>query len=173
MSRATREAYGETLVELVREGHDIMAVDADLAGSTKLADFQKAFPKRFVDVGIAEQDMVGVAAGLSLTGRTVFTGSFAIFATGRAYDQIRNTVCDSGLNVKICPTHAGITVGEDGATHQSLEDIGIRRHCALLPRPTAPFTYVWAAIRYRKYTTRRSKVAFRVQGSCVRERTLP
>ena len=117
MSRATREAYGETLVELVREGHDIMAVDADLAGSTKLADLQKAFPKRFVDVGIAEQDMVGVAAGLSLTGRTVFTGSFAMFATGRAYDQIRNTVCDSGLNVKICPTHAGITVGEDGATH--------------------------------------------------------
>ena len=127
MSRATREAYGQTLVELVNEGHDIVAVDADLAGSTKLADLQKAFPKRMVDVGIAEQNMVGVASGLSLTGRTVFTGSFAVFATGRAYDQIRNTVCDSGLNVKICPTHAGITVGEDGATHQSLEDIGMMR----------------------------------------------
>ncbi len=122
MSRATREAYGQTLVELVNEGHDIVAVDADLAGSTKLADLQKAFPQRMVDVGIAEQNMVGVASGLSLTGRTVFTGSFAVFATGRAYDQIRNTVCDSGLNVKICPTHAGITVGEDGATHQSLEE---------------------------------------------------
>ena len=127
MSRATREAYGQTLVELVNEGHDIVAVDADLAGSTKLADLQKAFPQRMVDVGIAEQNMVGVASGLSLTGRTVFTGSFAVFATGRAYDQIRNTVCDSGLNVKICPTHAGITVGEDGATHQSLEDIGMMR----------------------------------------------
>ena len=143
MSRATREAYGETLVELVREGHDIMAVDADLAGSTKLADLQKAFPKRFVDVGIAEQDMVGVAAGLSLTGRTVFTGSFAIFATGRAYDQIRNTVCDSGLNVKICPTHAGITVGEDGATHQSLEDIGMMRALPQM-RVLVPADY-WAA----------------------------
>ena len=127
MSRATREAYGQTLVELVNEGHDIVAVDADLAGSTKLADLQKAFPQRMVDVGIAEQNMVGVASGLALTGRTVFTGSFAVFATGRAYDQIRNTVCDSGLNVKICPTHAGITVGEDGATHQSLEDIGMMR----------------------------------------------
>lgn len=80
-----------------------------------------------MDVGIAEQDMVGVASGLSLTGRTVFCGSFAVFATGRAYDQIRNTVCDSGLDVKVCPTHAGITVGEDGATHQSLEDIGMMR----------------------------------------------
>jgi len=127
MSRATREAYGQTLVELVNEGHDIVAVDADLAGSTKLADLQKAFPQRMVDVGIAEQNMVGVASGLALTGRTVFTGSFAVFATGRAYDQIRNTVCDSGLNVKICPTHAGITVGEDGATHQCNEDIAVMR----------------------------------------------
>ena len=127
MSRATREAYGQTLVELVNEGHDIVAVDADLAGSTKLADLQKAFPQRMVDVGIAEQNMGGVASGLALTGRTVFTGSFAVFATGRAYDQIRNTVCDSGLNVKICPTHAGITVGEDGATHQCNEDLALMR----------------------------------------------
>lgn len=125
--RATREAYGETLVELVGEGVDVMAVDADLAGSTKLAELGKAYPERLVDVGIAEQDMMGVAAGLSLTGKVVFTGSFAVFGTGRCYDQIRNTVCDSGLNVKVCPTHAGITVGEDGATHQALEDVGMMR----------------------------------------------
>ena len=125
--RATREAYGETLAELVAEGLDIVAVDADLAGATKLNTFQKAYPERFVDVGIAEQDMMGVAAGLSLTGKIAFTGSFAVFGTGRCYDQIRNTVCDSGLNVKVCPTHAGITVGEDGATHQALEDIGMMR----------------------------------------------
>lgn len=125
--RATREAYGATLVSLVDEGVNVCAVDADLAGSTKLGVLGAAYPDRFVDVGIAEQNMVGVASGLSLTGRTVFCGSFAVFATGRAYDQIRNTVCDSELNVKICPTHAGITVGEDGATHQSLEDIGLMR----------------------------------------------
>ena len=125
--RATREAYGATLVSLVEEGLNVCAVDADLAGSTKLGVLGAAYPDRFVDVGIAEQDIVGVASGLSLTGRTVFCGSFAVFATGRAYDQIRNTVCDSGLNVKVCPTHAGITVGEDGATHQSLEDIGMMR----------------------------------------------
>lgn len=125
--RATREAYGATLVALAEVGVNVCAVDADLAGSTKLGVLAKACPDRFVDVGIAEQDMIGVAAGLSLTGRIAFTGSFAVFATGRAYDQIRNTVCDSVLNVKVCPTHAGITVGEDGATHQSLEDIGLMR----------------------------------------------
>lgn len=125
--RATREAYGETLVELVNEGIDVMGVDADLAGSTKLSVLGKAYPERLVDVGIAEQDMMGVAAGLSLTGKVVFTGSFAVFATGRAYDQVRNTICDANLNVKVCPTHAGITVGEDGATHQSLEDVGMMR----------------------------------------------
>lgn len=125
--RATREACGETLVELVNEGMNIVAVDADLAGSTKTGVLGKAYPDRLVDVGIAEQDMMDVAAGLSLTGRIAFTGSFAVFGTGRCYDQIRNTVCDSNLNVKVCPTHAGITVGEDGATHQSLEDVGMMR----------------------------------------------
>lgn len=125
--RATREAYGETLVELIEGGLDVMAVDADLAESTTLAKVGKAYPERLVDVGIAEQSMVGVAAGLSLAGHIPFTGSFAVFATGRAYDQIRNTVCDSNLNVKVCPTHSGITVGEDGATHQALEDIGLMR----------------------------------------------
>lgn len=141
--RATREAFGETLVELANEGVNVFAVDADLAGSTTTAKLAAAYPDRFVDVGIAEQNMIDVAAGLSLTGRIPFTGSFAVFGTGRCYDQIRNTVCDSKLNVKICPTHAGITVGEDGATHQMLEDIALMR---VLPhmRVLVPADY-WAA----------------------------
>lgn len=125
MAKATRAAFGETLIKLVDEGMDIMAVDADLCGSTTTAKFGAAYPDRLFDVGIAEQNMIGVASGLALTGRTVFTGSFAVFGTGRCWEQIRNTVCDSGLNVKICPTHAGITVGADGATHQALEDIAL------------------------------------------------
>lgn len=141
--KATREAFGETLNELISEGMNIVAVDADLAGSTTLNKVASEHPDRFVDVGIAEQNMMGVAAGLSLTGRIAFTGSFAVFGTGRCYDQIRNTVVDSGLNVKICPTHAGLTVGEDGATHQMLEDIGLMRG---LPgvRILVPADY-WAA----------------------------
>lgn len=127
MMRATRAAYGETLIELVDEGYDIMAVDADLAGSTTTAKLGAKYPDRFYDVGIAEQNMIGVASGLALTGRTVFTGSFAVFGTGRCYEQIRNTVCDSMLDVKVCPTHSGITVGADGATHQMLEDITLMR----------------------------------------------
>ena len=126
-NRATREAYGETLIELAKEGVNVVAVDADLAGSTQTAKLGAYDSDRLVDVGIAEQDMMGVAAGLSLTGRIPFTGSFAVFGVGRCYDQIRNTVCDARLNVKVCPTHAGITVGEDGATHQMLEDIGMMR----------------------------------------------
>lgn len=127
MAKATRAAFGETLVELVEEGLDVMAVDADLAGSTTTAKLAAAYPDRMVDVGIAEQNMIGVAAGLSLTGRTVFTGSFAVFGAGRCWEQIRNTVCVSNLNVKVCPTHAGITVGADGETHQALEDIALMR----------------------------------------------
>lgn len=126
-NRATREAYGTTLVELADEGEPVAAVEADLGESTTLARFGELFPSRYFDVGIAEQNMMGVAAGLSLAGFVPFTGSFAVFGVGRCYDQIRNTVCDSNLNVKVCPTHAGITVGEDGATHQMLEDIGIMR----------------------------------------------
>lgn len=126
-NRATREAFGETLVELANEGVNVVAVDADLAGSTTLTKLGDAYPDRFFDVGIAEQDMIGVASGLSLTGRIAFTASFAVFGVGRCYDQIRNTVCDAALNVKVCPTHSGITVGEDGATHQMLEDIGMMR----------------------------------------------
>lgn len=127
MAKATRAAFGETLIELVDEGLDIMAVDADLAGSTTLGKLGEAHPDRFVEVGIAEQNMIGVAAGLALTGRTVFTGSFAVFGTGRCWEQIRNTVCVSNLNVKVCPTHAGVTVGADGETHQALEDIALMR----------------------------------------------
>lgn len=126
-SIATRAGYGETLVELAKEGFDVMAVEADLAGSTttgKLADYD---PDRFVDVGIAEQNMIDVAAGLSLAGKTVFTGSFAAFGTGRCYDQIRNTVCYANLNVKVCPTHSGVTVGPDGGSHQMLEDVSLMR----------------------------------------------
>ena len=125
--RATREAFGETLVELANEGVNVCAVDADLAGSTTTNKLQTAYPDRFVDVGIAEQDMIDVAAGLSLTGNIAYTGSFAVFGTGRVYDQIRNTVCYSNLNVKIAPTHAGISVGPDGGTHQMLEDVALMR----------------------------------------------
>lgn len=101
--KATRAAYGETLVELVEQGIDVVAVEADLSGSTTTKKLGAAHPERLVNVGIAEQDMVGVAAGLSLTGHTAFTGSFAVFGTGRVYDQIRNTVCYANLNVKIAP----------------------------------------------------------------------
>lgn len=148
MAKATRAAFGETLIKLVDEGVDIMAVDADLCGSTTTAKFGAAYPDRLFDVGIAEQNMIGVASGLALTGRTVFTGSFAVFGTGRCWEQIRNTVCDSGLNVKICPTHAGITVGADGATHQALEDIALMR---VLPgmRVLVPADYASAAAAIR------------------------
>lgn len=129
--KATRAAYGETLVELVKEGFDIVAVDADLAGSTTTAKLGEAYPQRFFNVGIAEQNMIGVASGLALTGKTAFTGSFAIFGTGRAYDQIRNTVCYSNLDVVVAPTHAGISVGADGGSHQMLEDLALMR---VLPR---------------------------------------
>jgi len=126
-AKATRAAYGETLVELVGEGMDVVAVDADLSGSTTTKKLGDAYPGRLINVGIAEQNMIGVAAGLSLAGKVVFTGSFAVFGTGRVYDQIRNTVCYSKLNVKIAPTHSGITVGPDGGSHQMLEDINLMR----------------------------------------------
>ena len=128
--KATRAAYGVTLAALAEEGMNIVAVDADLTGSTTTKKFAQARPEnedRLFNVGIAEQNMVGVAAGLSLAGNIAFTGSFAVFGTGRAYDQIRNTVCYSNLNVKIAPTHAGISVGPDGGSHQMLEDISLMR----------------------------------------------
>lgn len=146
---ATREALGETVCELIHEGYPAFAIDADLSSSTTLTKVRDSYPDRFLNVGIAEQCMMGVAAGLSLEGYTCFTGSFAVFATGRAYDQIRNTICDSDLNVKICPTHAGITVGKDGATHQALEDIGMMRALPNMRVLTpSDYTSARAAIRY-------------------------
>ncbi len=127
MSRATREAFGDTLVELAREGVDVVAVEADLSKSTTTAKLADAFPERFFNVGIAEQNMIDVAAGLAVSGKVAFTGSFAVFATGRAYDQVRNTVCYSLLDVKLAPTHSGITVGPDGGSHQMIEDIALMR----------------------------------------------
>ena len=128
---ATREAFGKTLLELLDDGKDVVAVDADLTGSTTLKKLNENYSDRLVNVGIAEQNMIDVAAGLSLTGSVAFTGSFAVFGTGRCYDQIRNTVCYSNLNVKVCPTHAGVSVGPDGGSHQMLEDIALMN---VLPR---------------------------------------
>lgn len=127
MSKATREAFGETLLELVAEGLDVVAVEADLSKSTTTAKLGDAHPERFFNVGVAEQNMIGVASGLAVSGKTAFTGSFAVFAAGRAYDQIRNTVCYSILDVKVCPTHAGVTVGPDGGSHEMIEDIALMR----------------------------------------------
>lgn len=124
---ATREAYGEALVQLGRENSRVVVLDADLAKSTKTIDFAKVFPERFFDMGVAEQNLVGTAAGLAAAGKIPFCSSFAIFATGRAFEQVRNSVAYSALNVKIAATHAGITVGEDGGSHQSVEDIALMR----------------------------------------------
>jgi len=124
---ATRESYGKKLVELGKENKDIVVLDADLATATKTELFKKEFPNRFFDMGIAEQDMLSTAAGMATCGKIPFVSTFAVFAAGRAYDQIRNSICYPKLNVKICATHSGISVGEDGATHQMLEDIGLMR----------------------------------------------
>lgn len=124
---ATRESYGKALAELGEKYKDVVVLDADLAAATKTIDFKKKFPERFFDIGIAEQDLMGTAAGLALGGKIPFASTFAIFASGRAYDQVRNTIAYSKLNVKIAATHAGITVGEDGASHQALEDISLMR----------------------------------------------
>ena len=124
--KATREAYGEALKEFA-EKYDFVVLDADLAEATKTGIFKKAYPDRFFDTGIAEANMIGVAAGIASTGKTVFASSFAMFAAGRAFEQIRNSVGYPHLNVKIGATHAGITVGEDGATHQCLEDLALMR----------------------------------------------
>ncbi|MDZ4166848.1 MAG: transketolase C-terminal domain-containing protein [Coriobacteriia bacterium] len=150
--RATREALGETLIELAGEGLDVVAVDADLSGSTTTAKFAAAYPGRFFNVGIAEQNMIGTAAGLAVAGKIAFTGSFAVFATGRAYDQVRNTVCYSDLDVKLAPTHSGITVGPDGGSHQMLEDIALMR---VLPgmRVLVPADYVAAKAALRVAAT--------------------
>ncbi len=124
---ATRDAYGTALLELGKRNKNIVVLDADLSGSTKTKGFSKAFPERFFNMGISEQDMIGTAGGLSLTGKVPFASTFAVFETGRAWEQIRQTLCYSHLNVKLAATHSGITVGEDGASHQSLEDIALMR----------------------------------------------
>ena len=125
--KATRQSYGETLEKLGEKYSDIVVLDADLATATKTINFAKKFPERFFDMGIAEANMMSTAAGMATTGKVPFASTFAVFAAGRSYDQIRNSICYPNLNVKICATHAGITVGEDGATHQMLEDISMMR----------------------------------------------
>ena len=124
---ATREAYGKALVKLGQINDNVVVLDADLSKSTKTHDFYKSFPDRFFNMGIAEQNLIGAACGLSTAGKIPFASTFAMFATGRAFEIIRNSVCYPKLNVKICATHAGLTVGEDGASHESVEDIAIMR----------------------------------------------
>lgn len=124
---ATRQSYGEELAKLGEENEKIVVLDADLASATKTSIFAEKFPNRFFDMGIAEQNMLGTAAGFASFGNIPYVSTFAVFAAGRAYDQIRNSICYPKLNVKICATHSGITVGEDGATHQMLEDLSLMR----------------------------------------------
>ncbi len=130
---ATRDAYGEALLSLGKKRADVVVLDADLSGSTKTGKFAKAFPDRFFNLGVAEQDMIGTAGGLALAGKVPFASTFAIFETGRAWEQIRQTICYSNLNVKLVATHSGITVGEDGASHQAIEDVALMR---VLPNMT-------------------------------------
>lgn len=122
-----RDAYGEALIELGKKNKDIVVLDADLSSSTRTARFGQKFPERFFDLGVAEQNMMGVAAGLASCGKIAFVSTFAIFGSGRAWDQVRNTICYNKLNVKIVVTHGGITVGPDGASHQAIEDIALMR----------------------------------------------
>lgn len=124
---ATRQSYGEELAKIGEENENIVVLDADLSTATKTGIFAEKFPNRFINVGIAEQNLMGIAAGLSTFGKIPYASTFAVFAAGRAYEQIRNSIAYPKLNVKICATHAGITVGEDGATHQMLEDLGLMR----------------------------------------------
>lgn len=124
---ATRQAYGEELARLGKEYDNLVVMDADLSGSTKTAMFAKEFPERFFNMGIAEQNMYGAASGLALSGKIVCASTFAMFATGRAFEVIRNSIGYTGANVKVCASHAGITVGEDGASHQTFEDIALMR----------------------------------------------
>jgi transketolase len=124
---ATREAYGKALTKLGKINDKVVVLDADLSKSTKTADFQKVFPERFFNMGIAEQNLMGTAAGFAAAGKVPFASTFAMFATGRAFEIIRNSICYPKMNVKICATHAGITVGEDGASHQALEDLACMR----------------------------------------------
>lgn len=150
---ATRQSYGETLVELGKTNKKIVVLDADLSEATKTSLFKKEFPNRFFDMGIAEQDMMSTSAGMATCNQIPFVSTFAMFAAGRGYDQIRNSIAYPKLNVKICATHAGVTVGEDGATHQMLEDISMMR---TLPNMTVMCTSddiqtKWAVKEIAKY----------------------
>jgi len=127
MKMATREAYGAFLASYAKDNENIVVLDADLSKSTKTAEFQKVCPERFFNMGIAEQNLMGVAAGLAASGKIPFASTFAMFAAGRAFEIIRNSVCYPNLNVKVCATHAGLTVGQDGASHQAIEDIALMR----------------------------------------------
>lgn len=129
MGLSTREAYGKALVEIGKQNPDVIVLDADLSSSTNTIHFGKAYPDRFFNVGLGEQNMMGIAAGLATCGKTVFASSFAVFATSRCYDQIRVSIAQSRLNVKVVASHAGISVGEDGASHQAIEDLALM--CAL------------------------------------------
>ena len=126
-NKDTRSGFGDGIAELGRTNPNVVALTADLAGSLKLNQFMKEFPERFIQVGIAEANMMGIAAGLTIGGKIPYTTTFANFSTGRVYDQIRQSIAYSGKNVKICASHAGVTLGEDGATHQILEDIGLMK----------------------------------------------
>ena len=125
--KATRQAYGKALVEIGKTNEDLIVMDADLSKSTMTAEFAKKFPDRFFNMGIAEQDLYAAACGIALSGKTVCASTFAMFAAGRAFEIIRNSIGYTHANVKICATHAGITVGEDGASHQTFEDIALMR----------------------------------------------
>ena len=127
IKKAIRESYGEALLDLGAKNDKVVVLDADLSGATKTNLFAKKYPDRFFDMGIAEANMMGTAAGLASCGKIAYASTFAAFAAGRAYDQIRNSICYPKMNVKICATHSGVTVGEDGATHQMLEDLGLMR----------------------------------------------
>ena len=142
---ATRQSYGEELAKIGEKNENIVVLDADLAEATKTCIFGEKFENRFFDMGISEQDMVSTAAGLATCGKIPYLSTFAVFAAGRAYDQIRNSICYPKLNVKVCATHAGITVGEDGATHQMLEDISLMR---TLPNMTVICTSDDTSTRY-------------------------
>ena len=147
--RSPREAFGNALADLGKTNENVVALDADLSASTQTKIFAKNFPDRFFDMGIAEQDLVDAAAGLAAVGKIPFAATFAVFATGRTYDQVRNTVCYSNFNVKIIGTHGGVTVGEDGATHQALEDVALMSN---LPNMTvivpADYAETYSAVQY-------------------------
>ena len=144
---ATRAAYGKALLELAEQEPDLVVLDADLSGSTMTKDFGKAYPEHIFDMGIAEANMVGVAAGLAACGKKPFANSFAMFAAGRAWEQVRNSVAYPGLNVTIVGSHGGLSVGEDGATHQCIEDLAIMRAIPGMTEVCAPVTATRCARR--------------------------